>query len=98
MNTIKTIPIIAALTGLLSCGKNENSIRINQVGFYPGQEKTMTLEEYNKAEIVTITDAEGSVVWEGSADRSAVSPWSGKVRRIFDFSEITASLQTPQEA
>ena len=42
MNTIKTIAIIAALTGLLSCGKNENSIRINQVGFYPGQEKTMT--------------------------------------------------------
>ena len=91
MNTIKTIAIITALTGLLSCGKNENSIRINQVGFYPGQEKTMTLEEYNKAEIVTITDAEGSVVWEGSADRSAVSPWSGKVRRIFDFSEITES-------
>ena len=91
MNTIKTIAIIASLTGLLSCGKNENSIRINQVGFYPGQEKTMTLEEYNKAEIVTITDAEGSVVWEGSADRSAVSPWSGKVRRIFDFSEITES-------
>ena len=91
MNTIKTIAIIASLTGLLSCGKNENSIRINQVGFYPGQEKTMTLEEYNKAEIVTITDAEGSVVWEGSADRSAVSPWSGKVRRIFDFSEIRES-------
>ncbi|MBO5814528.1 MAG: glycoside hydrolase family 9 protein [Bacteroidales bacterium] len=91
MNTIKTIAIIAALTGLLSCGKNENSIRINQVGFYPGQEKTMTLEEYNKAEVVTITDAEGSVVWEGSADRSAVSPWSGKIRRIFDFSEITES-------
>lgn len=91
MNTIKTIAIISALTGILSCGKKENSIRINQVGFYPGQEKTMTLEEYNKAEIVTITDAEGSVVWEGSADRAAVSPWSGKVRRIFDFSEITES-------
>ena len=91
MNTIKTIAIITALTGILSCGKKENSIRINQVGFYPGQEKTMTLEEYNKAEIVTITDAEGSVVWEGSADRAAVSPWSGKVRRIFDFSEITES-------
>lgn len=91
MNTIKTIAIITALTGILSCGRKENSIRINQVGFYPGQEKTMTLEEYNKAEIVTITDAEGSVVWEGSADRSAVSPWSGKVRRIFDFSEITES-------
>ena len=91
MNTIKTIAIITALTGILSCGKKENSIRINQVGFYPGQEKTMTLEEYNKAEIVTITDAEGSVVWQGSADRAAVSPWSGKVRRIFDFSEITES-------
>ena len=91
MNTIKAIAIIAALSGLLSCGKHENSIRMNQVGFYPGQEKTMTLEEYNKTENVTINDSEGNVVWEGEACRSAVSPWSGKVRRIFDFSEITES-------
>lgn len=89
MNTIKTFTIIAALSGLLSCSETENSIRINQVGFYPGQEKTMTIEEYNEAETAAITDAEGTVIWEGSPVRSAASPWSGKVRRIFDFSEIT---------
>ena len=89
MDTIKALSIIAALSCIISCSSPENSIRINQVGFYPGQEKTMTLEEYNEADIVTITDAKGTVVWEGSAERSAVSPWSGKVRRIFDFSEIT---------
>lgn len=89
MNKLKAFSIIAALSGIISCGSKDNSIRINQVGFYPGQEKTMTLEEYNEADIVTITDAEGAIVWEGSAERSAVSPWSGKERRIFDFSEIT---------
>ena len=65
-------------------------IRINQVGFYPDQEKTLSLEQTNQCEKIEIykagTDAK---VWEGKALRSAVSPWSGKERRIFDFSEIT---------
>ena len=91
MDKLKTLVVFTVLSCLISCSNRENSIRINQVGFYPGQEKTLTLEDYNKTEIVTITDAEGSIVWEGSADRSSTSPWSGKVRRIFDFSEITES-------
>ena len=28
-------------------------------------------------------------MWEGEALRTATSPWSGKERRVFDFSEIT---------
>ena len=90
MNTIKTIAIITALTGILSCGKRENSIRINQVGFYPGQEKTMTLEGENPAESISICrKGSDSTVWDGGYVRTATSEWSGKVRKIFDFSEIT---------
>ena len=91
MDKLKALVVFTVMSCLISCSNRENSIRINQVGFYPGQEKTMTLEDYNKTEIVTITDAEGKIVWEGSADRSSTSPWSGKVRRIFDFSEIIES-------
>ena len=53
------------------------------------QEKTFTLESGNSSETVSIFCAEtGEKVWENSALYSAISPWSGKTRKIFDFSEI----------
>lgn len=77
----------------LSCSKTEeksDSIRINQVGFYPLQEKTMTLESENPAESISICrKGSDSTVWEGGYVRTAASEWSGKVRKIFDFSDIT---------
>ena len=84
--------IAAAVVSLCSCTDTDDacSIRINQVGFYPHQEKTLTLEEENRSERITILNADGVQVWEGEAVREAVSPWSGKKRRIFDFSQITA--------
>lgn len=71
-----------------SCAVESENIRINQVGFYPSQEKTITIEQDNPCETVSIYRA-GRKIWEGEAVRTAVSPWSGKVRRVFDFSEIT---------
>ena len=63
---------------------------MNQVGFYPDQEKTMTLESKNPAETIRICiKGSDETIWEGQHVRSAVSPWSGKERKIFDFSEIT---------
>ncbi|MBR4299623.1 MAG: glycoside hydrolase family 9 protein [Bacteroidales bacterium] len=84
--------IAAAIVSLYSCTETEEicSIRINQVGFYPHQEKTLTLEDGNRSERITILNEDGVQVWEGEAVREAVSPWSGKKRRIFDFSQITA--------
>ena len=77
----------------LSCSKTEeksDSIRINQVGFYPLQEKTMTLESENPAESISICrKGSDSTVWEGGYVHTAASEWSGKVRKIFDFSDIT---------
>ena len=81
---------ILALACACSSPSTTESIRINQVGFYPNQEKTLTLEQSNKCEKVEIYKAgTDEKVWEGASLRSAVSPWSGKERRIFDFSEIT---------
>lgn len=71
-----------------SCAVESENIRINQVGFYPSQEKTITLEQDNPGETISIYRA-GRKVWEGKAVRTAESPWSGKQRRVFDFSEIT---------
>ena len=81
---------ILALACACSQPSNPENIRINQVGFYPDQEKTLTLEQDNQCEKVEIYKAgTDEKVWEGASLRTAVSPWSGKERRIFDFSEIT---------
>ena len=82
--------LFLAVTAFMSgaCAYESENIRINQVGFYPSQEKTITLEQDNPCETVSIYRA-GRKIWEGEAVRTAVSPWSGKVRRVFDFSEIT---------
>ena len=73
-----------------SSGENPLSIKINQVGFYPQQEKTMTLEGINPAEKIYICrkDSEEPVL-ECHPVRIATSPWSGKERKIFDFSQVT---------
>ena len=50
----------------------------------------MTLESENPAETIRICrKGSDKTLWEGKFIRSAVSPWSGKERKIFDFSEIT---------
>ena len=90
---IRIIIVSAALIISTSCndkGDQQSSIRMNQVGFYPDQEKTMTLESKNPAETIRICiKGSDETIWEGQHVRSAVSPWSGKERKIFDFSEIT---------
>ena len=84
-----------ALAALISCSNSESSvksesIRINQVAFYPSQEKTLTLEPTNDSQKIEIYRyGTGEKVWEGEALRTATSPWSGKERKVFDFSEIT---------
>lgn len=40
-----------------ACSSPADSIRVNQVGFYPDQEKTLTLEQNNKCETVEIYKA-----------------------------------------
>lgn len=92
---LTTMLLPCLLAALCACGRTTNvenpeSIRINQVGFYPLQEKTLTLEPTNSSTTITIYKADtDEKVWEGEAVRTATSPWSGKERRIFDFSEIT---------
>ena len=91
MKSIAFFPaLILATVCACSAPADKESIRINQVGFYPDQEKTLTLEQSNLCEKIEIYKAgTDEKVWEGAELRSAVSPWYGKERRIFDFSEIT---------
>lgn len=66
------------------------SVRLNQLGYYPAQEK-VAVTDSGKIERFTVVDATtGKEVLKGKPKSSAVSEWSGKTRTTLDFSEITA--------
>ena len=64
VQTHKTMKLITALlpfslAAIISCSSTEDSnksesIRINQVAFYPSQEKTLTLEPTNDSKKISI--------------------------------------------
>lgn len=86
----KYLSIALCATMLLACSSvKENPIKVNQVGYYPAQEKTAVLEQDANTSKAVLLNAEGKTVWEGEAVRGAVSPWSGKVRQIIDFTEVS---------
>jgi len=66
-----------------------SQIRINQVGMYPAQEKTATIEGSVSAGQVSITNAQtGKKAVKAKVVRKAVSPWSKKKRTVVDFSSL----------
>lgn len=89
---IMSCTLLAALT---ACSEKEqlpgdDVIRVNQVGYYPNQQKIAVIEDSTLvADQYSLTDANGKTVWKGTAFNEAVSPWSGKVRRAIDFSTVT---------
>lgn len=63
-------------------------IRLNQVGYYPDEEKVVVFEGINAKEKITVTDEQGNVVLQPKVMRQAISPWSKKKRFIVDVSEL----------
>lgn len=86
MKLITTLILCAFASAAMA--QNPNPIRVNQVGFYPNEEKTATIEPEGIAKKYVLKNQNGKTVWSGKAVRTATSPISGKVREIIDFSEI----------
>lgn len=63
-------------------------IRLNQVGYYPDEEKVVVFEGIKAKEKITVTDEQGNVVLQPKVIRQAISPWSKKQRFIVDVSEL----------
>ncbi len=77
------------LAALMLSSAATAQIRVNQVGMYPEQEKTAVIEGKVKAGKVKVTDAaNGKTVMKPAVIRTTVSPWSGKVRTVVDFSAL----------
>ena len=90
MKKLITLSVAALFCVGAAIAEEHNPIKVNQVGYYPNQEKTASVEKDAIAKKYTLTNASGKKVWTGKAVRSAVSPWSKKVREIVDFSSVTA--------
>lgn len=83
------------LIGIFACGgllsaqaKPTVEIRLNQVGYYPDEEKVVVFEGINVKAKITVTDEQGNVVLQPKVTRQTVSPWSKKKRFIVDVSEL----------
>lgn len=64
------------------------SIKVNQVGYYPSETKVAVIEPTVTTKSFTLKDAKGKKVWAGKAVRTSVSPFTQKVRQIVDFSTV----------
>ncbi len=75
--------------GLLSTScTSAQSIKVNQVGYYPSETKVAVIEPTVTAKSFVLKDAKGKKVWSGKAVRTSVSPFTQKVRQIVDFSTV----------
>lgn len=87
---MKAIIICASLTmAAAAFADNKDAIKVNQVGYYPKEQKVAVIEPCVKQKIFTLRDAKGKTVWKGRAVRNSVSPFTGKVRQVVDFSKVT---------
>jgi len=89
------LPSLLLLAGLTACQQEpalpgDDVIRVNQVGYYPNQQKVAVIEDsLAAAGPYSLIDANGKTVWTGEAQAETVSAWSGKRRATIDFSTVT---------
>ena len=65
-------------------------IRLNQVGYYPDEEKIIVVENVKPDGKLLVKNQLGEVVAQPKTSRLAISPWSKKKRYIVDLSELKA--------
>lgn len=58
----------------------DETIKLNQVGMYPEQEKVAVIENGAQGQSFFIQNSKGKTVYKGKVSRVGVSPWSGKAR------------------
>ena len=79
-----------ALLPVSAFAQGDDIIRVNQVAFFPQQEKIAVVDNGGKKVTLSVRDVQtGKVVGKSRFVRISESPWSKKKRVIVDFSHIT---------
>ena len=87
---MKQLLLLAIATLMpLSIMAQQTSIRRNQVGCYPQQEKVIVVEGTNPGNKVRVTTPEGKTL-KAKTVRKAVSPLSQKTRYVVSLGDLTA--------
>lgn len=81
------ISSLLAITASTAFAGPADVIKLNQVGYYPSQEKIIVVEG-TKTSKITITDASGKSVTTAKRKCITTSPLSGKKRSTFDISSL----------
>ena len=82
-----TMTLACSLLGTQA--KDGVSIRRNQVGYYPQQEKVIVVEGVNPANKLRVTTPNGQVL-KPKVMRKATSPFSGKLRYLVDLGQLSS--------
>ena len=85
-----TTCLFTVLGGMATLGHPSETVRLNQLGYYPQQEKVAVVNAGEVREFTIVDAATGNRVFSGKPGYIASSAWSDKSRTILDFSDITA--------
>ena len=89
MKTI--ITIMATLLTIQLQAQNNVTIRYNQVGSYPWQEKIIVVEGINPVGKLKVTTPDGKTLKPKVKMREATSAFSGKKRYVIDLGKLTST-------
>ena len=65
-------------------------IRVNQVGYFPNQEKTIVVEGINPSGKIYVKNDKGLVMSRPKVVRTVKSPWSKKERYVVDLDRVSS--------
>ena len=90
--------LAAAMLAGAACAEKEDAmdrsdmpveIRVNQVGFRPGDVKTAVLDDAAAAEAFSVVNVDtGAVAFEGALSEPIDNPGAGEVNRVADFTAL----------
>lgn len=87
---VKKLLLSSAALALVACvsAKSDVAIRLNQVGYFPNEEKVVVIEGINPAGKIQVRNRQGKTVLKPRNIRQAQSPWGDKTRYVVDISDL----------
>ena len=87
---VKKLLLSSAALALVACAsaKSDVAIRLNQVGYFPNEEKVVVVEGINPAGKIQVKNLQGKTVLKPRNIRQAQSPWGDKTRYVVDISDL----------
>ena len=76
--------------GLAACSQPAaDVIRLNQMGYFPSQEKVAVANTAGVTDFTVVNAATGEEVLKGATAMTTPNPWSQTARSTMDFSSLT---------